>query len=141
MIDWADRLTAPYEAVFHGIEAADTHFETTHTGPLTFDRIDYPAAQVYLDEFARTGATDWQFTVTTALYFEWDRDMDFVTDILHPIAAVLNESFAALGAVECITDYHPSRINFFSGEPNNSLVLAVMIDIQATTLIDPGEFD
>lgn len=143
MTDWARRLRLPLEAVRHGIKTADRHFATTHEGPLTFDRIDYPAAQVYLDEFARTGATDWQHTITATLYFEYNRDLntDFVEDVLHPVGAVLQESLRALSDVDCITDYHPNRINFFSGEPNGSLVIAVMIDFQATTLLDPAEFE
>jgi hypothetical protein len=140
MTDWADRLAGPFEAVRHGIDAAGPQFASTHGGPLTFDRIDYPAAQTYLDEFARTGTTDWQFTITAAMYFEWSRDMDFVPDILHPVASVLDESLTALGEVGCINDYHVNRINFFSGEPGNSLVLAVTADFQCTTLLDPGEF-
>jgi len=142
MTDWADTLTRPIEAVRHGIDAADRQFASTHTGPLSFERIEYPAAQVYLDEFARTGPTDWQFTITTTLYFEYDRstNTDFAEDILHPVAAVLQESLRALSDVGCITNYNPNRINFFSGEPGGSLVLAVMIDIQCETLLDPAEF-
>lgn len=140
MTDWLTTLSAPLDAVNHGVEAADPHFNSTHEGPLTFDRIDYPAAQTYIEEFARASPTEWTIAVSTTLYFEWQRGDTLAEDIIHPTSAVLSEVFPALEATECITDYHPSRIDFFSGEPNNDLVLAVSIRFEVTTLLDPGEF-
>jgi len=143
MIAWDERLAEPLQAVRHGIETADRNFATTHEGPLTFDRIEFPAAQVFLDEFARTAATEWTHTVTATLYFQYDRrtNPDFVEDVIHPTSAVIDASLDALGEVSCITNYVPNRINFFSGEPRGTLVLAVMVEFQATTLLDPAEFD
>lgn len=140
MTNWLDTLSKPLEAVRHGVDEADPHFASVHEGPLTFDRIDYPAAQTYIEEFARAGPTEWTIAVSTTLYFRWSRGDTLTEDILHPTSAVLSEVFPALEAVGCITDYHPSRIDFFSGEPNNDLVLAVSIRFEVTTLLDPIEF-
>ena len=138
--DWSERLTAPVAAAEHGVAEADAHFGSTHTGPLNFDRIDYPAAQTYVETFERTGPTDWEFAIGTTLYFEWTRDSEFADDIVHPLAAVIEATLSAFDATECIGDYHPARIDFFSGEPASSLVLAVSVQFRVTTLLDPGEF-
>ena len=141
MTDWYDTLAQPLAAAEHGVEAAGDHFDSVHDGPLSFDHIDYPAAQVYLESFERTDPTNWSIRVATTLYFEWSRDTSTREDILHPLAAVLSETLTAFEAVECITDYHPARIDFFSGEPSNQLVLAVSVQFRVRTLVDPGTFD
>lgn len=141
MVDWHDTLAAPLAAAEHGVEASSDLFGSVHDGPLTFDRIDYPAAQVYLDTVESADATNWQQTISTVLYFEWDRQSTTREDILHPVAGVLEETLAAFDGVDCITNYHPNRIDFFSGEPQNSLVLAVAIQFRVRSLIDPGTFD
>lgn len=140
MHDWHATLAEPLSAAEHGIVESDSHFGSVHDGPLNFDRIDYPAAQVYLEEFSRSSATDWEIAVSTTLYFEWDRDTETREDVLHPLAAVMNETLGAFAGVECITDYHPARIDFFSGEPASSLVLAVSVQWRVTTMVDPGGF-
>lgn len=140
MVDWLDTLSAPVEAIEHGIDATEWEFRHESTGPLSFAEIDYPAAQVLPEELARTNATDYQHSVLANLYFEFDRSTKFVDDILHPVDGVLDESLAALDSVNCITDYHPNRIEFFAGQPNNSLLLAVSIRFFATTLVDPAAF-
>lgn len=139
-IEWTERLSAPVEAAEHGVAEADQRFSSTHTGPLNFDRIDYPAAQTYVETFERAGQTDWTFSIATTLYFRWDRDSTFVDTIVHPLASVIEETLAAFDATYCIGNYHPARIDFFSGEPTGDLVLAVSVQFQVTTLLDPGEF-
>lgn len=141
MTDWQSVLAEPVAAAEHGIEAEAEWFGSLHDGPLTFDRIDYPAAQVYLEEFSRADATNWEVAVSTTLYFEWDRETDTREDILHPLAAVMDATLAAFADVGCITDYHPARIDFFSGEPTNTLVLAVSVRWHVTQLLNPGDFD
>jgi hypothetical protein len=140
MTDWYDTLTAPVAAAEHGVDATDEFFGSVHDGPLTFDAIDYPAAQVYVESFERSAATDYAMNVSTTLYFEWSRDTEFAEDVVHPLAAVIEETLAAMDDVGCITDYHPARIDFFSGEPASSLVLAVSVQFRVTTLVDPGTF-
>jgi len=140
MVDWLAVRRRPIEAVEHGVAAADASFGSSHTGPRTFDRIEYPAAEVLPDETARTDATNWTHTVVTNLYFERSRDMDYVDDVLHPVAGVLDEVLAELGAVECITNYHPEAITDYAGELDNTSVLLVSIRFRATTQIDPAEF-
>lgn len=143
MTDWQETLSAPLAAAEHGIEAADAHFATTHDGPLNFNRIDYPAAQVYLENFERAGGNGTEYTVavSTTLYFEWGRETSTREDVLHPLAAVMDATLSAFDGVGCITDYHPARIDFFAGEPASSLVLAVSVQFRVRTLVDPGTFD
>lgn len=140
MPDWQATLAAPVEAAQHGVDAADAHFNSVHDGPFAWDRIDYPAAQTHLDGFERVDGTNWRVSVSTVLYFAWDRETTTTEDVLHPLAAVLEHTLSAMSDIGCITDYHPSRVDFFSGEPQNSLVVAVSIQFQAMTLLDPGTF-
>lgn len=138
--DWAARLSAPIEAAEHGVETTDAQFGSVHTGPLNFGSIDYPAAQTYVEELSRSSGVNWELSIGTTLYYEWDRDTELTGDIVHPLAAVIEATLAAFDATECIGNYHPSRIDFFSGEPANSLVLAVSIQFRVTLLLDPDEF-
>lgn len=140
MTDWETRLAEPLAAAEHGIATADEFFGSIHDGPLNFDRINYPAAQVYLENFERADATNWTIGISTTLYFEWGRDTDTREDVLHPLAAVIEETLAAFQGVGCITDYHPARIDFFAGEPRQSLVLAVSVQFRVRVLLDPSEF-
>lgn len=140
MTDWYDTLAEPLAAAEHGIAQADDFFGSIHDGPLNFNSIDYPAAQTYLENFERADGVNWTIAVSTTLYFEWSRETDTREDVLHPLAAVMEATLAAFQGVECITDYHPARIDFFAGEPRNALVLAVSIQFRVRTLVDPGEF-
>jgi hypothetical protein len=141
MVDWYDTLAEPLAAAEHGIADTDAFFGSVHDGPLNFNSIDYPAAQVYIDNFERRDGTTWTVAFSTTLYFEWSRETSTREDVLHPLAAVMESTLAALSDVECITDYHPARIDFFAGEPVSSLVLAVSVQFRVTTLTDPGTFD
>jgi len=140
MTDFQDILAAPLAAAEHGIEATDELFGSVHDGPLNFTSVDYPAAQTHMDSFERATATDYNVAVSTTLYFEWSRDTATREDVLHPLAAVIDSTLAAFADVDCITDYHPARIDFFAGEPASSLVLAVQVQFRVTTLVDPGTF-
>jgi hypothetical protein len=140
MTDWYDTLAQPLAAVEHGVAAADDFFGSVHDGPLDFSQVDYPAAQTYVESLERLGGTDYEHAITTVLYFDWQRDTDTRDDIYHPVAAVIEETLAALADVDCITDYRPDRLDFFTGEPASGTVLAVQITFRATTLLDPGTF-
>ena len=139
MTDWYTRLAAPIEAVAHGVEQVPT-FETTYVGPTTFSNMRYPVAEVLPDDTTRTGPTDWTHTIVCNLYFERSRDTDYLGDVLHPVAAVLDEALAALSTVECITNYHPASIQDFAGELDDTKLLLVSIQFEATTQLNPGEF-
>ena len=138
--DWLQIRREPIEAVEHGVAQASDHFRSTHTGPRTFDRIDYPVAEVLPDSTERADATNWRHRIVVNLYFERGRDMDYIEDVLHPTAAILDEVLGALGEVECITDYAPQSIQDFAGELDNTSLLLVSIQFEMKTLIDPGEF-
>jgi hypothetical protein len=92
------------------------------------------------DSTERADATNWRHRIVVNLYFERGREMDYIDDVLHPTAAVLDEVLGALGEVECITDYHPASIQDFAGELDNTSLLLVSIQFEMRTLIDPGEF-
>lgn len=141
MVDWLQIRKRPIEEVRHGVEQASTHFESgPWIGPRTYDRLDYPAAEVLPDETARTDATNWTHTIVVNLYFERSRDMDYIEDVLHPTAAVLDEVLTALGTVDCLTNYHPESIQDFAGELDNTSVLLVSIRFRAQSLADPSTF-
>lgn len=143
MTDWLRIRRGPIEAIEHGVEAvADAGLlEATHLGPRTFERIDYPIAEVLPDETQRTGPTEWQHTIVVNLYFRRDRDLDYIDEVLHPTAAVLDATLGELGGVDCVTNYHPESIQDFAGELDNTAVLLVSIRLRATALLDPAEFD
>lgn len=140
MTDWLSVRAEPIEAVEHGIAEASEHFAATGTGPRSFDRIDYPYAMVLPESTERATTTDWRHRISVMLLFEWSRGMDYVDDVLHPLAAVLDETLSALGDVECITDYHPNSIEDFAGDRNNSLLLMVRVRLECLTQLDPGDF-
>ena len=142
MTDWYTRLAEPLAAAEYGIATAEGFHGSVHDGPLNFNSIDYPAAQVYLEAFERSGGngTEYQVAVSTTLYIEWSRETDTQEDVLHPLAGIMEATLSAFADVECITDYHPARIDFFAGEPVSSLVLAVSVQWRVTTLLDPADF-
>lgn len=142
MVDWLDVRADPIEAVEHGVEQASEHFAAgPYLGPRTFDALDYPTAEVLPDETTRTDPTNWQHSIIVNLYFERQRGLDYVEDVLHPVAAVLDEVTLALSDVDCATDYHPERIQDFAGELDGTGVLLVSITFRIRTLVDPGDFD
>lgn len=140
MTDWLALRRKPIEAIEDGVTAADAHFGSTHTGPRTFDRIDYPVAEVLPNSTDRADATNWRHRITVNLYFERSSELDYVEDVLAPTANVLDECLGALSDVDCITDYHPASIQDYAGELDNTQLLLVSIEFQALTLVDPGAF-
>jgi len=142
MVDWLTVRKKPIEAVEHGVNvAADGDlFNSTHTGPRTFDRIEYPVAEVLPDETTRSGPTNWDHSIFANLYFERGREMDYVDDVLHPTAEVVEQVLAELATVECVTNYYPEFIQDFAGELDNTSVLLVSIRFRATSQIDPADF-
>jgi len=140
MVNWYDIRAKPIEAVQHGVNEASDLFNSTHTGPRTFDRIDYPVAEVLPDETARVGSTDWEHSIVVNLYFERSREQDYLEDVLYPTAAVIDHVLASLSDVDCINNYHPESVQDFAGELDNTQLLLVSIRFRATSMIDPGEF-
>ena len=140
MVDWLQVRQDPIEAVEHGVDASDALFESTHTGPVTFDRIDYPVAEVVPDATERTDGTNWDHSIFVNLYFERDRDLDYVDDVLHPTAEVIEQVLAELSTLPEVTNYYPQTVQDFAGELDNTSLLLVMIRFRCMTAIDPGEF-
>jgi len=66
-----------------------------------------------------------------------DRDLDYIEDILHPVAGVIEETLSALEATPQTTDYHPSSIQDYAGELDDTKVLLVMIRFEVLTSVDP----
>jgi len=139
-VDWLTVRKDPIEAVEHGVQVSKDHFAAVDTGPQSFKRIDYPFAQVYPESSDRADATTWRHRILVNLFFERDREYDYVDDILHPTAAVLDNVLAELRATECITDFHPASIEDYAGELNNTGLILVTITFEMITLLDPGEF-
>jgi hypothetical protein len=140
MVDWLSVRADPIEAVEHGVEAESDLFRSMHTGPRSFDRIDYPLAEVLPEETNRLDATNWSHAVRVNLYFERGRDLDYVEDVLHPVAGVLDSVLTSLGDTECTNNYYPETIEDYAGELDNTKLLLVSIRFRVTTLVDPGTF-
>lgn len=140
MVDWLRIRKDPIEAVEHGVAQSDSFFESIHTGPVTFDRVDYPLAEVLPDATERADATNWTHSIMVNLYFERDRELDYIEDVLHPVADVLDNVLAELDTLAEVTNYYPESIQDFAGELDNTSLLLVMIRVRCMTAIDPGEF-
>lgn len=135
MVDWLKFRARPIRAVEHGVAAVDA-FEDSYTGPRTFDRIDYPIAEVLPQETARTDGNEFTHTIYANLYFERERGQDYVDDVLHPTAAVIDEVLAALKATECVVTFVPAAIEDYAGELDDTLVLLVSIRFEMVTVVD-----
>lgn len=137
-IDWYAVRADPIEAIQHGVDAtADAgHLETTHTGPRTFGRIDYPVGEVLPQESARTDGNEFRHTVYANLYIERSREMDYLADVLHPTAAVISESMSALSNTKSVVSYVPASVEDFAGQLDDTLLLLVTIRFEVSTLHD-----
>jgi len=142
MTDWLRVRKGPIEATEHGVEAAASEglFDSQHTGPRSFDRISYPCAEVLPERTERAGATNWRHSLRVNLYFERGRRLDYIEDVLHPTAAVLDNVLASLSSLPEVTNYHPSSIEDYAGELDNTQLLLVSVQFECVTQVDPGEF-
>jgi len=140
MTDWLTIRKDPIEAVEHGVAESPATFAHQHLGPVAFDRMDYPAAEVLPDSTERADATNWDHDILVNLYFERGRELDYVADILHPVAGTIECVLTALGDVPRATNYYPVTVNDYAGELDNTSLLLVMIRFRITTQVDPGTF-
>jgi hypothetical protein len=140
-IDWYDVRAPPIEAVEHGVAVAadDGFLEATATGPRSYDRIDYPFGQVLPEDTRRTDGNEFTHTVSALLFFERGRGVDYLDDVLHPTAAVIDETLAALSSTECVVTYVPTAIEDFAGELDDTQLILVRIEFSITTLVDLAE--
>jgi hypothetical protein len=113
-LDWLNIRLPPIEAIEHGVAATD-YFATEYIGPRTFDRIDYPAAQVYPLETSRSGSNEFTHRIETNLVFERTRGYSYLEDVLHPMADVISECMTALAGEDTVVAYYPSTIEDFAG--------------------------
>jgi hypothetical protein len=137
-IDWLNVRLPPIEAIEHGVGATN-HFETEYIGPRTFEAIDYPAAQVYPVETSRSGANEFTHRIEANLVFERTRGYDYLEDVLHPMADVIDECMTALSNESTVVAYYPSAIEDFAGELDNTGVVIIRVEFTVTTLRDFAE--
>ena len=137
-LDWLSIRLAPIRAIQHGVAATDT-FATEYLGPRTFDRIDYPAAQVYPVETSRSEGNEYRHRIEANLIFERTRGYDYLDDVLHPMADVISECMAQLAGEPSVGSYAPTAIEDFAGELSNTGVVIIRIEFQATTAVDFSE--
>jgi hypothetical protein len=140
MTDWLTVRRGPIEAIEAGVNTAGD-FASTHTGPRTFDRIDYPVAEILPQQTTRQDATNWQHSVFVNLYFRRDRGLEYIDDVLVPWASMVDAVLLELDDTPKTTDYHPNRVEDFAGELDNTQLLLVLTEFQITTAVDPGTFD
>jgi len=141
MVNWLSVRKDPIEAVEHGLATADATIETGFTGPVNRNAMRYPVGQVLPQSTSRADATNWQHTIVTNLYFERGRELDYVEDILHPTAAVLDNVLAAVSELPRVNNYYPASIEDFAGQLDNTQLLLVSIRFRCVSQIDPGDFE
>lgn len=138
-IDWLRVRSDPIEAIEHGVNENSDLFETIYTGPITEDAMRYPVAEVLPENTSRADGNEFDHQIRVNLYFERGRDMDYVEDILHPVAGVVDECLAALSATPSVVTYVPGLIEDYAGELDNTYILLVSIRFDVTTLVDLAE--
>jgi hypothetical protein len=137
-IDWLAVRAEPIRAVEHGVSEVDA-IDTTYVGPVTTDRLDYPAGEVLPQSTTRSDGNEFTHTIYANLYFDRGPGMDYVEDVLHPVAWAVVEVLDALAETESVVSYVPQTIEDFAGELDNTLVLLVAIQFEVTTLVDLAE--
>jgi len=107
----------------------------TELGPDTFEELDYPYGEIIPDTLTYQGASEYEHTFQTNLYFVRKRHetyLDILTAVTDAIAAVAT----ALEGVDCTVTVRPTEIRDYAGEDSGDL----MIMVQATwtvTAADP----
>jgi len=134
-IEWLQLRLAPIEGIQHGVAATD-YFEAEYLGPRTFERIDYPAAQVYPVETSRSEGNEYRHRIEANLIFERTRGYDYLDDVLHPMADVIGECMEQLAQEPLVGSYAPTAIEDFAGELDNTGVVIIRIEFQVTTAVD-----
>jgi hypothetical protein len=140
-VDWLAVRADPIEAVEHGVAVAEQNgsLEATDTGPRSFDRIDYPFGQVLPQDTRRTDGNEFTHTINVALLFERGRETDYVDDILHPVADVIDEVLSELSATDSVVTYVPSAIEDYAGELDDTLLIMIRVEFTVTTLVNLAE--
>jgi hypothetical protein len=134
-VDWLKIRADPIRAIEHGVAEASAINET-HTGPVTYDAMEYPVGEVLPQSTTQSDGNEFTHRIFANLYFERERRQDYVDDILHPVADVIDESLAALSAETSVIRYVPTSIEDYAGELDNTLVLLVSIEFTVTTAVD-----
>jgi len=137
-VDWLTPLAAPVTALEHAINESK-FIEATYTGPRTRDRIDYPAGEVLPENVSRVGPNEYQASLRANLYFQRERDTEFVDDILHAVADVTEEAMVAFKATECVGQYVPAAFELYAGELDNTLVILMSIQFDVSVLVDVAD--
>lgn len=135
-IDWLAVRRDPIEAVEHGVRETADHFETIMIGPRSWDRIEYPVAEVLPQATNRQSGNQFQHTIFANLYFRRSRDHDYVGDVLHRIAAVVTNVLQACAETDTIGTYVPAAIEDYAGELDGTSVFLVSVRFEIGTSHD-----
>jgi len=126
-----DLFAAAYNAL------ADLSFTAaTELGPDTFDELDYPYAEVMPDTLTYQGASEYEHTFQTNLYFVRKRHETYL-DILSCLVDATTAVAEALTGVECTVTVRRTEVRDYAGENGDDL----MIMVQTTwtvTAADPN---
>jgi len=146
MTDWLRVRSDPIEAVETGVATTDTEWGQAFTGAATWDRIEYPVAQVIPEETVRQDGTNWRHEIGVALYFDRGRmdtelgSSEYVGTVLGAVADTIESVLTELEETPKVTDYHPARIEDYAGEYENTALLLVNIRFEVLSIVDPGTF-
>jgi len=96
----------------------------TELGPDTFEELDYPYAEVMPDTLTYQGASEYEHTFQTNLYFVRKRHETYL-DILAAVTDATAAVATALEGVDCTVTVRPTEIRDYAGENGDDLMIMV----------------
>jgi len=127
--DWVAFVGEPVAAVEHAVATA-AGVEAFTVGPRDWDRIDYPAAQVFHESTTHQGGNDWQHQIRANLLWADARDLDYQDDVLHVVGDVITTALQELAEIDCVYSYVPTSVEGIAGQPEDSATLLLVVSIQ-----------
>ena len=112
-----------FAAAYNALAALD-FTAATELGPDTFDEIDYPYAEVMPDTLTYQGASEYEHTFQTNLYFVRKRHETYL-DILSCLVEATTAVAEALQGVECTVTVRPTEVRDYAGEDAGDLMIMV----------------
>jgi len=96
----------------------------TELGPDTFEGLDYPYAEVMPDTLTYQGASEYEHTFQTNLYFVRKRHETYL-DILAAVTDATAAVATALEGVDCTVTVRPTESRDYAGENGDDLMIMV----------------
>lgn len=137
MNPWLETRRDVIEAVERGATQV-SEFEAGDSGPVTFDAMSFPYVEVLPEAMDYQGGNDWQHSLRLNMYFQRGRSTDYL-DLLAVAMEALQNALGELAGVESVRSYYPQTIEDYSGEPNDTLLILISVQLAVGTSIDLAE--